>query len=58
MCARTWTATRVSGQITRALADLSPVIEQVSIDEAYLDVSGLECLMGSLTRMGQRAKMG
>ena len=43
---------RVSGQITRALADLSPVIEQVSIDEAYLDVSGLERLMGSLPRIG------
>ena len=49
---------RVSRRIMQALADLSPVIEQVSIDEAYLDVSGLERLMGSLTRMGQRAKMG
>jgi len=47
---------RVSRQIMRVLADLSPVIEQVSIDEAYLDVSGLERLMGSPTHIGQSAK--
>jgi DNA polymerase-4 len=49
---------QVSAQIMRALANLSPVIEQVSIDEAYLDMSWLERLMGSLPRIGQRAKMG
>ena len=47
---------RVSRQIMQALADLSPVIEQVSIDEAYLDVSRLERLIGSPSVIGQRAK--
>ncbi len=47
---------RVSRQIMAALETLSPVVEQVSIDEAYLDVSGLERLVGSPQRIGQRAK--
>ena len=47
---------RVSGQIMDALAALSPVVEQVSIDEAYLDVSGLEGLIGPPELIGQRAK--
>ena len=47
---------QVSGQIMDALAALSPVVEQVSIDEAYLDVSGLEGLFGPPELIGQRAK--
>ena len=47
---------RVSRQIMAALEALSPVVEQVSIDEAYLDVSGLEGLIGPPELIGQRAK--
>ena len=46
----------VSQQIMRLLQQISPVIEQVSIDEAYLDVSGLERLIGPPERIGERAK--
>jgi DNA polymerase-4 len=37
---------RVSRQVMRVLETLSPVVEPVSIDEAYLDVTGIEGLMG------------
>jgi DNA polymerase-4 len=47
---------RVSRQVMQALAMLSPVIEQVSIDEAFLDVTGLERLIGSPLTIGRRAK--
>jgi DNA polymerase-4 len=38
------------------LATLSPRVEPVSIDEAYLDVSGLEGLIGLPEVIGRRAK--
>jgi nucleotidyltransferase/DNA polymerase involved in DNA repair len=38
---------RISRQVMAALKGISPVVEKVSIDEAYLDVSGLELLVGS-----------
>jgi DNA polymerase-4 len=38
------------------LATLSPRVEPVSIDEAYLDVSGLERLIGPPEVIGRRAK--
>jgi DNA polymerase-4 len=47
---------RVSRQIMGRLETLSPVVEKVSIDEAYLDVSGLERLVGPPEMIGQRAK--
>jgi DNA polymerase-4 len=47
---------RVSRQVMAALATISPVVEKVSIDEAYLDVSGLERLMGPPEVIGQKAK--
>ncbi|MCF7978173.1 MAG: DNA polymerase IV, partial [Chromatiaceae bacterium] len=46
----------VSQQIMGLLQQLSPLIEQVSIDEAYLDVSGLERLIGPPQQIGERAK--
>jgi DNA polymerase-4 len=46
----------VSRQVMGALEGISPVVEQVSIDEAYLDVSGLERLLGPPEVIGQRAK--
>jgi DNA polymerase-4 len=36
----------VSRQIMPVLETISPLVEKVSIDEAYLDVAGLERLMG------------
>ena len=47
---------RVSRQVMGALEGISPVVEKVSIDEAYLDVSGLELLVGPPEVIGQRAK--
>ena len=46
----------VSRQIMDVLETISPVVEKVSIDEAYLDVSGLEQLVGPPEVIGQRAK--
>jgi DNA polymerase-4 len=45
-----------SRQVMAALEGISPVVEKVSIDEAYLDVSGLERLVGPPAVIGQRAK--
>ena len=47
---------RVSRQVMAALEGISPVVEKVSIDEAYLDVSGLELLVGPPEIIGRRAK--
>jgi len=47
---------RVSRQIMGVLDTISPVVEKLSIDEAFLDVSGLERLVGPPQIIGQRAK--
>jgi DNA polymerase-4 len=47
---------RASRRVMAALEGVSPVVEQVSIDEAYLDVSGLERLVGPPEVIGQQAK--
>ena len=47
---------RVSRQVMEALEGISPVVEKVSIDEAYLDVSGMESLVGPPEIIGRRAK--
>ncbi len=46
----------ISQQVMFALGDISPVVEPVSIDEAYVDISGLERLMGSPEEIGRLAK--
>jgi DNA polymerase-4 len=46
----------VSRQIMAALESVSPLVEQVSVDEAFLDVSGMERLLGSPEVIGRRAK--
>ena len=37
----------VSGKIMDILKDFAPLVEKVSIDEAYLDITGTEVLLGS-----------
>ncbi len=46
----------ISSQIMEILARFSPLMEAVSIDEAYLDVSGCERLLGSPFEIGQKIK--
>ncbi|AGA91100.1 nucleotidyltransferase/DNA polymerase involved in DNA repair [Thioflavicoccus mobilis 8321] len=54
----------VSRQVMAALGDISPVVEKVSIDEAFLDLSGLAGLIGppaaigALTKAAIRAAVG
>jgi len=45
-----------SQQLMECLQEISPVIEPVSIDEAYLDISGMERLFGSAIEIGQKTK--
>jgi len=46
----------MSDQVMEILERYSPIVEQVSIDEAYLDLSGLERLHGSPEQMAHRIK--
>ena len=46
----------MSDRVMEILEKYSPVVEQVSIDEAYLDLTGLERLHGSPERMARRIK--
>ncbi|MEW8344378.1 MAG: DNA polymerase IV [Candidatus Thiodiazotropha sp.] len=46
----------VSRRIMTALEAISPLVEKVSVDEAFLDISGMERLIGPPERIGHRAK--
>ena len=46
----------ISHQIMAILAGVSPVVEQVSIDEAYVDLTGTEKLHGPLPEFARRLK--
>lgn len=46
----------VSKQVMTILDSISPAVETVSIDEAYVDISGLEKLIGAPYEIGHRAK--
>ncbi len=46
----------VSRQIMDIFRDLSPLVEQLSIDEAFLDVSGMEALYGGPEEVGRIVK--
>ncbi len=46
----------VSRQVMEVLHDFSPVVEQASVDEAYLDVSGAERLFGPPEELGGTLK--
>jgi DNA polymerase-4 len=45
-----------SRRIMDVLSDFSPVIEQVSVDEAFLDMAGTEGLFGDAEESGRRIK--
>ncbi len=46
----------VSRQVMAILDQYSPIVEQVSVDEAYVDISGLERLFGSPEVIGRKIK--
>jgi len=46
----------VSREVMHIIERYSPVIEQVSIDEAYMDISGLDRLFGSPEKLGRTMK--
>jgi DNA polymerase-4 len=46
----------MSERVMEILERYSPIVEQVSIDEAYLDITGLERLHGSAEQIGRRIK--
>ncbi len=46
----------LSRQVMEVLGRFSPLVEQASIDEAYLDASGLERLFGPVRDMARRLK--
>ena len=45
-----------SRKVMAALDEISPVVEPVSIDEAYVDITGLERLVGTPQQIGARTK--
>jgi DNA polymerase-4 len=47
---------RVSKEIFQILETITPVVEPVSVDEAYLDLSGLEKLLGPPEAIGREIK--
>jgi len=47
---------RVSRQIFQILGGITPLVEPVSVDEAYLDLSGLEKLLGPPEAIGREIK--
>lgn len=46
----------VSRQVMAVLGDFSPAVEPLSLDEAFLDMSGAEHLFGAPLAMGRRIK--
>lgn len=47
---------QISQQIMESLADITPYIEVASVDEAYLDISGLENIYGTPKEIAQKVK--
>ena len=46
----------ISDSVMSLLKDFSPIVEQVSIDEAYMDISGTERLLGPPEQVGALIK--
>ena len=53
---RMWRYEEVSREIMRIFHEEAPLVEQLSIDEAFLDVSGMERLSGDVRNVGWRIK--
>jgi len=47
---------RVSREVFRILGTITPIVEPVSVDEAYLDLTGLEKLFGPPEAIGREIK--
>ena len=48
--------TEVSAAIMSVFADFSPQVEAISLDEAFLEMTGAEHIFGSPRQMGERIK--
>ena len=46
----------ISREVIEVFRNFSPVVEQASIDEAYIDATGLEGLFGSPSELGHKIK--
>ena len=53
---RMWRYEEVSREIMRIFHEEAPLVEQLSSDEAFLDVSGMERLSGDVRNVGWRIK--
>ncbi|CAM2056532.1 DNA polymerase IV [Desulfovibrionales bacterium] len=53
---RIWRYTEISHQIIAVLDGFSPLVAQASVDEAYLDITGMKQLFGSPMELGRRIK--
>ena len=53
---RMWRYEEVSSEIMRIFHEEAPLVEQLSIDEAFLDVSGMERLCKDVRNVGWRIK--
>jgi len=46
----------ISGKIMKILEDFTPLVEPVSIDEAFLDITGMEGLLGNPEQIARQIK--
>ncbi len=53
---RKWRYAEVSREVMAVFADFSPVVEQASVDEAYIDATGLERIFGPVEDMAMALK--
>lgn len=53
---RQGTYSEISREVIEVFHNFSPIVEQASIDEAYIDASGLDGLFGSPRELGYRIK--
>jgi DNA polymerase-4 len=53
---RHWRYAEVSSEIMAIFHEFSPCVEPLSIDEAFLDLSGMEKLVGDVESLGEKIK--
>lgn len=53
---RMWRYAELSREVMRILGQFSPLVEKASIDEAFLDATGLERLFGPVEELGRQIK--